>query len=205
MIAYLRGVLANRTPEGVVIDVHGVGYEVLVSFNTYQQLPPTGVEAALDIYTYVREDQLTLFGFGIQGEKRLFLQLITVPGIGPKMGLAILSGISPAELVTAVVAGNTTRLTRISGIGKRLAERIVVDLKDKLKGEVGLTEGAGSKVAARPVVPPDGREELVQALTVLGYRRTEIDHVLTKLPTDGPQTVEVLLRVALRELKPAGV
>lgn len=204
MIAHLRGVVANKASDVVVIDVHGVGYEVLVSFNTYQQLPPQGVETHLDIYTYVREDQLTLFGFGIQGEKRLFLQLITVPGIGPKLGLTILSGISPAELVTAVVSGNTTRLTKISGIGKRLAERIVVDLKDKLKAEVGMTEGAGQKAASR-AAPPEPRDELIQALTVLGYRRNEIDRVLTKLPSDGPQTVEALLRVALRELKPAGV
>src|SRR5580704_12395731 len=132
MIAFLRGRLLVKTPNRAIVECGGVGYEATISVATFSSLPPEGAEARLHIYTHVREDQIALFGFAEPNEKRLFEKLLTISGIGPKLAITVLSGIDTARLVTAIRAGDHATLTRIPGIGKKTAERVVLELKDKL-------------------------------------------------------------------------
>ncbi len=132
MIATLRGILAHKQPDRVVVDVHGVGYEVLVPARTCHRLPAAGEEVFLFIQTNVREDAITLYGFGEQEEKELFLLLNTVSGVGPKLALAILSGIGAGELCRAIGGRDMARLTALSGVGKKTAQRLCMELADKV-------------------------------------------------------------------------
>lgn len=132
MIAHLRGRLFLKTPNQAILDCGGVGYDVTISVATFSALPAEGAEAALHIHTHVREDQLALFGFAEAQEKRLFEKLLTISGIGPKLAITVLSGISADRLVAAIRSGDHGTLTRIPGIGKKTAERVVLELKDKL-------------------------------------------------------------------------
>ena len=204
MIASLRGKLAVRAPDGVVVDVGGVGYLVLLSLGTYHELPEVGTEITLQIHTYVREDQITLFGFGRPGERTLFLHLLEVSGVGPKMALNALSGMAPSELVAAVLGGNEKALQTISGVGKRTAQRIIVDLKDKLaKADLGFD----ISTSGVPITPSGGNPheaDLIQALLSLGYKKSEIDRVLPIAGDDPRQSLPDQIRLALRELAPAG-
>lgn len=201
MIASLRGIVAARSPSGVVIDVGGVGYLVQLSLSSLQALPPVGQQAQVEVHTHVREDTLALFGFAVPGEKAIFLHLCEISGIGPRMALTILSGISPQDLVAAVMGENAARLQKISGVGKRLAGRMIVELKDKLAKE-GLSFPGSD--AASPAPEPAGgvREDLTLALAGLGYSKGEIDAVLRRVLRDGERPVEELLRAALAELNP---
>ena len=132
MIAFLRGRLLTKTPNRAIVECGGVGYDATISVATFTSLPPEGAEARLHIYTHVREDQIALFGFAEPNEKRLFEKLLTISGIGPKLAITVLSGIDTSRLVTAIRAGDHATLTRIPGIGKKTAERVVLELKDKL-------------------------------------------------------------------------
>jgi holliday junction DNA helicase RuvA len=162
MIAHLTGVLREKTMEIIVLDVNGVGYEVFVPLTTLSQLPVEGERISLFIHTVVREDAITLFGFGTARERAAFRLLISVSGVGPKLGMAILS-IAADDLVRAISAGDLTRLTSIPGIGRKTAERLVLELKDKI-GKT-FTVPASSAEA-----PGEGEDDLVSALVNLGYK-----------------------------------
>ena len=166
MIAFLRGILLERTPNRVVLDVHGVGYELLIPVSTFQCLPAAGAEVALHAYTQAREDALQLFGFGTAREKAIFERLLSVSGVGPRMALAALSGLSVTELAAAIAASDLARLTAVPGIGKKTAERICVELRDKV------AEWAAAEAPAQPSAPlPAAAEEVLSALVNLGYAR----------------------------------
>ncbi|MEJ5366293.1 MAG: Holliday junction branch migration protein RuvA [Desulfosoma sp.] len=202
MIAHLEGRLRHKAPDHVIVDVHGVGYCVFVPLSTFYDLPEVGSTASLHVHTYVREDTLQLFGFGTMAEKEMFLHLIAVNGVGPKLALTILSGIQPDELHRVVLFQDRQRLQKIPGIGKKTAERILLELKDRLRLPAP---------EPPPTAPPefseedDGYADAYSALLNLGYRPAEASRALRKARgalaavTEKP-TLEQLLREALRVL-----
>ncbi len=200
MIAFLRGRLLEKHPNRLVVDVQGVGYDVQVPLSTFYDLAEPGAEVALRIHTHVREDQIALYGFATPLELDLFERLIGVSGIGPKIALAALSGIEPAELVRAVRTSDTPRLSSIPGIGKKTAERISLELRDKLPAPASAGAGRGAAPAAAP--DADRRADLLSALVNLGYARPAaekaIDAALGTAADDA--TFEQVLRQALRSL-----
>lgn len=163
MIAHLRGRLFAKQPGHAIVEAAGVGYEVIISIPTFTALPAEGAEVSLHIYTQVREDILALYGFLDLKEKRLFERLITVSGVGPKLAVTILSGLNPERTVNAIRAQDHATLTHIPGVGKKLAERLVVELKDKLE------DMAVAPVAVTSAGP--AAEDVLSALTNLGYQR----------------------------------
>ena len=178
MIAHLRGKLIARHPNQAIVETGGVGYDVTISVPTFSDLPPLGTEVALHIHTHVREDQLALYGFLRAEEKQLFEKLITVSGIGPKLAITILSGISVQDLGNAIRGNDLARLTKIPGIGRKTAERLVLELRDKLPA-------LGQQVA--PVVPALSpvQEDVVSALVNLGYQRVAAEKALAAVDKDG--------------------
>lgn len=196
MIAHLRGTLLEKHPNRLVVDVAGVGYDVSVPLSTFYGLGDSGSEIALRIHTHVREDALALYGFATTLEQDLFERLIGVSGIGPKLALAVLSGIEPAELVRAIERGDVARLTAIPGVGKKTSERIVLELKDRLP-RVQAQKGADRPAGDAPLM----RDDLLSALVNLGYHRPiaekAVDAAVTRAP-DG--SFEHTLKQALREL-----
>jgi Holliday junction DNA helicase RuvA len=198
VIAHLRGRILEKRPTRIVVDVAGVGYDVSVPLSTFYGLGESGDEIALRIHTHVREDTLALFGFGTPLEQALFERLIGISGIGPKVALAVLSGIEPSELLRAIERADLSRLTAIPGIGKKTAERIVLELKDRLSA-IALEPAAG---AVLDVDRPSAlRSDLLSALINLGYHRPlaekAVDAAITATP-DGD--FERTLKQALREL-----
>jgi Holliday junction DNA helicase RuvA len=170
MIAHLRGKLIHKEPGQAIVEAAGVGYDVVISVPTFTALPSTGAETSLHIHTQVSEDQIALFGFLDREEKRLFERLITVSGVGPKLAIKMLSGLSPERTVQAIRAQDHAQLTRIPGVGKKLAERLVVELKDKLDDfAVAPTPHA----VAGPAV-----DDVLSALTNLGYQRHAAEKVI---------------------------
>ncbi len=190
MIARLTGRIAEKHPPTVVVDVHGVGYELDVPMSTFYHLPATGAEVTLLTHLIVREDAHLLFGFGTDGERQVFRLLLKISGIGARTALALLSGMSVDELHVAVAAQDTARLTRIPGIGKKTAERLLLELKDKLAGGVSLPAGTAPGVVA-------GNDAL-NALVALGYNDKEARAALAKLAPD--LSVQDAIRQALRVL-----
>jgi holliday junction DNA helicase RuvA len=166
VIAHLRGQILSKSPNAVVVDCGGVGYELAISVTTYTEIGEVGAEARLHVHTHVREDALLLFGFAEVTEKRLFEKLLTISGIGPKLAITVLSGISAERLVGAIRGGDHATLTRIPGIGKKTAERVVLELKDKLDDLVGFTAATD----ARPSLGATA-EDVLSALVNLGYPR----------------------------------
>lgn len=201
MIASLRGKIAVREPDNLVIDVGGVGYLVHVSATSFHELPQVDETVTLQIHTHVREDQISLFGFVIQGEKQLYQMLTDVSGIGPKMALNILSGIAGPELVTAVLGGDSKRLQKISGVGKRIAERIVVELKDKF-AKRNIDFGNQVSIESLDIKPKNAQQidDLRNALGALGYTRTEVERVLPKVVKEPGASLQSMIRDALRLL-----
>jgi Holliday junction DNA helicase RuvA len=198
MIASLRGRLAEKQPNRVIVDVGGVGYDVAVPLSTYYKLGDPGADVALRVHTHVREDALALYGFSTALELQIFERLIGISGIGPKLALAVLSGIEVAELVRAVQAGDVGRLTAIPGIGRKTAERIGLELKDKLtKGILDEAAAGGEAGAAAGGL----RQDLLSALLNLGYHRPlaekAVEGALAR--TESP-AFEAVLKQALREL-----
>jgi Holliday junction DNA helicase RuvA len=192
MIAHLSGSLSSKAPEEVVIDVAGVGFQVIVSLHTFYRLPEPGQPVRLLTYTHVREDSLQLFGFGDTGERALFLLLIGVAGVGPKLGINILSGMPAEELVEALDAGDVARLVSIPGVGKKTAERLVLELREKMSLHKARAGGA-----ARPA----GVEgEAVSALLNLGYRRADAERAVKAAAVAAGADLEKLIRDALRRL-----
>jgi Holliday junction DNA helicase RuvA len=163
MIAHLRGRLLSKQPQQVIVEAAGVGYDVAISVSTYTSLPAEGAEVSLHVHTQVREDTLALYGFLDRNEKRIFERLITVSGVGPKLAITIQSGLPSDRLVAALRAQDHATLTRIPGVGKKLAERLVVELKDKLED---MAVAAPAMAAAGPAA-----EDVLSALVNLGYQR----------------------------------
>lgn len=163
MIAHLRGKLIDKQPGQIIVEAAGVGYDVTISVPTFTALPSVGAEAALHIYTQVSDDAITLFGFYDREEKRLFERLITVSGVGPKLAIKMLSGLEPERAVQAIKSQDHAQLTRIPGVGKKLAERLVVELKDKLEDFAVAPTRSAVKGAAV--------EDVLSALVNLGYQR----------------------------------
>lgn len=195
MIARLSGTLLEKGPDRVLLDVDGVGYLVFVSFQTYQELPVAGERAALLTYTHVREDALSLFGFSSPREKKLFEMLIAVSGVGPKLALTLLSGIPLDDLISALAGGDARRLTAVPGIGRKTAERLALELKEK-----------AGKLFAAPRAASAGvdREDVVSALVNFGYKKSEADRVVDSLTRGGaPPDFAGFLKAALAALSGA--
>ena len=196
MIAQLRGRLLEKQPHRVIVDVNGVGYDVHVPLSTFFDMTERGSEITLRIYTHVREDALLLYGFATPLELQLFERLISVSGIGPKLALAVLSGIEPNELVAAIRTSNVARLTGIPGIGKKIAERIGLELKDKMASFVPAEAALAPAAAGHEAL----RTDLLSALMNLGYHRPLAERAVDlALKADGG-SFESTLRRALREL-----
>jgi holliday junction DNA helicase RuvA len=197
MIAHLRGKLLEKHPNRVIIDVQGVGYDVHVPLSTFYEMADPGGDIALRVHTHVREDALTLFGFATLLELQIFERLISVSGIGPKLALAVLSGIETNELVAAIRQANVARLTAIPGIGKKTAERIGLELKDKMAAFLPAEREPSAEVLASETL----RTDVLSALMNLGYHRPlaerAADAALVTVPR-GP--FENTLKYALREL-----
>jgi Holliday junction DNA helicase RuvA len=195
VIAHLAGTLLEKQVQRLVVDVGGVGYDVIVPLSTFYAAGDPGARVALRIHTHVREDALQLFGFATVLELALFERLIAVSGIGPKVALAVLSGIEPADLVRAIKSADVARLTRIPGVGKKTAERLVLELKDRLPPV--------AEPEAAPAASPEGelRDDLLSALANLGYQRAGVEKTVDKvLRTLETRTFEDQLRAILREL-----
>ncbi len=167
MIAHLRGQILSKTPSAVVLECAGVGYELAISVATYTEIGQAGAQTALHVHTHVREDALLLFGFKELPEKRLFEKLLTISGIGPKLAITVLSGISAERLVGAIRGGDHGTLTKIPGIGKKTAERVVLELKDKLDDMTGYAPATEAAVPTLGAVA----EDVLSALVNLGYPR----------------------------------
>ncbi|MBC7924788.1 MAG: Holliday junction branch migration protein RuvA [Bryobacteraceae bacterium] len=194
MISFLRGSLLEKTPASVILDVGGVGYELSISVPTYTHLPDPGVEVRLRVHTHVREDALSLFGFLTAEEKTLFEKLISVSGIGPKLAMAVLSGLSSGDLVTAIRGGQTDRLVRIPGVGKKTADRIVLELRDKLEGMGGVVTPSAPKA----VVLSELETDVLSALINLGCQRPAAEVAIRKASTAGAgPEFETLFRKSL--------
>lgn len=195
MIAHLRGRIVEKQPNRIVVDVNGVGYDVSVPLSTFYGLGESGAEIALRIHTHVREDALLLYGFSTRLEQDLFERLISVSGIGPKVALAVLSGIEPSGLISAIHHADLGRLTAIPGVGKKTAERIVLELKDRLPQGAHTPAPEGS--AASPSVL---RDDVLSALVNLGYHRPLAEKAVDAAIKVKAGDFEGTLRQALREL-----
>jgi Holliday junction DNA helicase RuvA len=196
VIARLAGTLLEKGEDGAVVDVHGVGYLVHLSAATVLALPPRGEPVALRVITHVREDALDLFGFLTEEEESVFRALVEVKGVGPRAAQKILSGIPPRDLAQAVAHGDVARLTKVPGVGKKTAERLVVELKDKL---LALANAAGPRPAAAAGGP---LEQLAVALVNLGYKPAQAEQVVERLRGDAEgKALDVLLREALKAMR----
>ena len=191
MIAHLRGRLIAKHPNQAIVEAGGVGYDVNISVPTFSELPALGAEVAFHVHTQVREDSIALFGFLRPAEKQLFERLISVSGIGPKLAITILSGMAADEMVGAIRGNDVARLTRIPGIGKKTAERMVLELRDKL-------QDFGAAPVAAPASPIE--EDVLSALVNLGYQRPAAERALAKVSNGNRQSFEALFRETLAAL-----
>lgn len=195
MIAQISGTLAHKLPGEIIVDVGGVGYQVFIPLNVFYRLPEVGDSVRLYIHTHLREDALQLFGFRAAEEKQVFLLLNSVSGIGPKLAVNILSGIPAEELVEAVKEGNQVRLVSIPGVGKKLAERLIVELRDKF---------AALQPSASADAVQNGEAQLIQdavsALVNLGYKKAEVEKNVREMTENGKRTLEELIKEVLRRM-----
>lgn len=200
MIALITGRLAQKEPTQVIIDVGGVGYELTIPVSTYYELAEPGSEVSLRVHTHVREDALQLFGFRTEAEKRLFLLLTSVSGIGPRLAITILSGMGTDDLIRAITNSDLPRLTGIPGIGKKTAERLLVELKEKMQG-LAMSQSLAASGRPSPTGQTPLSDDLVSALTNLGYAGNVAEKAaataLAALPEGGFSQV---LKLALRQL-----
>ncbi len=197
MIAHLSGTLSHKSPVYILVDVHGVGFQVFIPLSTYYKLPESGAPVALHIHTHLREEALRLFGFLTEEEQMLFEKLITISKVGPKLALAILSGLSPQELMSAVLENNVTRLSSIPGVGRKTAERLALELRDKLSDltvEFAQITGPAGKVGLL--------DDALSALINLGYRRAEAEKALKSIWEKNGKEIplETLIKESLNEL-----
>jgi Holliday junction DNA helicase RuvA len=195
VIAHITGTLAHKVPGEVIVDVGGVGYQVFIPLNVFYRLPEVGGPVSLYVHTHLREDALQLFGFHRLAEKQVFLLLNGVAGIGPKLAVNILSGIPADELSRAIKDGDQIRLLSIPGVGKKLAERMIVELRDKF--------ALFQAEASAPVAGENGSElmqDAVSALVNLGYRKAEVEKSLRDIIQSGKQTLEEVIKESLRRM-----
>jgi len=194
VIGRLTGTLVESKPDRVLLDVHGVGYELSIPLGTFSTLPPTGERVTLQVKTHMREDAIQLFGFATAQEKYVFERLLSVSGIGPRVALTVLSGLPLPELVSSIATSNAKRLTSIPGIGKKLAERLALELKEKM-AEFG-------KVSPREELPrTTAAEDAIGALLNLGYKQTQAEAaVVAAAKAVSPEDLNALLQAALKSL-----
>ena len=202
LIAQLTGKLAHKQPNSIIIDVGGVGYEVTVPLSTFYELGEPGSDVSLRIHTNVREDAIQLFGFRTTREKELFLRLTSVTGIGPKLAITMLSGMAANELISAIRNNDLARLTGIPGVGRKTAERVVVELREKL---AKMTFEAGELEAASPPAARGGveavRDDTVAALLALGYPKAVAEKAVERaMSEEGDGSIEAVLKRALRRM-----
>jgi Holliday junction DNA helicase RuvA len=192
MIAHLRGRLLTKEPNRAIVEAAGVGYELAISIPTYSELPNAGAEVSLHVHTHVREDAIALFGFLRADEKRLFERLISVSGIGPKLAITILSGMSAEFLVAAIKGNDVAALTKVPGIGKKTAERMVLELRDKL-----------TAFAAAPAKPPASavEDDVLSALTNLGYQQQAAEKAIAAAAGSEKASFEALFKAAMAQLR----
>ena len=205
MIAHLSGTLLSKQPNSVILDVAGVGYEVTIPVSTFYDLEDAGSNVQLRIYTHVREDALQLYGFKTARERELFLRLISVSGIGPRLGITLLSGMSADEMIASIRTNNLARLTLIPGVGRKTAERLVMELRDKVASlsSAELEEELGAKTeTGAPVLTEDSmRGDVLSALLNLGYQRNAAEKALKQAAGEGTEmSVQKLLRRSLQLL-----
>jgi len=197
MIALLTGIIAHKGPDTVIMDVGGVGYRVQIPFSTYFDLPDEGGKITLHIHTNVKEDAINLYGFRSAAEKSFFQLLLTVSGVGPKLARDILSNCQVEDLASALVRGDIARLSSIPGIGKKTAERLVLELKDKVaKLDITLQ----SKTCPATVASNGIRDDVASALVNLGYKELQVNKVLNDLVAPDGSSMETVLKLALKQL-----
>lgn len=202
MIAWLEGILREKAPTRIVLDVHGVGYELLVPLSTSETLPELGKTVSLLVHTSVREDAIVLFGFASELERELFHLLLKASRVGPRLAQTILSGMEPARLLATLRDADVKGLRRVPGVGPKLAERIAVELRDdagKLAGRIAVDRPSAHPAAIDAVEP---EEELLSALVNLGYPRSQAERVVASALAEAPAgaRIEALIRIALRRL-----
>jgi len=203
MIAHLSGTLLSKHATSVIVDVAGVGYEVTIPLSTFYDLEDAGAPVQLRIYTHVREDTLQLFGFKTARERELFLKIITVSGIGPKLGITLLSGMSADELIASIRTNNLARLTLIPGIGRKTAERLIMELRERVAelSSAQLEEELGAKTDVTEQTEDTVRSDALSALLNLGYQRSAAEKAIdAALGEGGDLTVESILRRSLKKL-----
>lgn len=202
MIAQLTGKLVLKQPNSVIIDVGGVGYDVTIPVSTFYELGEPGADVSLRIHTHVREDALQLFGFWTVREKELFLKLTSVSGVGPKLAITMLSGMPAAELINAITTDDHARLTSIPGVGRKTAERVVVELRDKL-AVISLEAREAERAASRELPTGEAavRDDTISALMALGYPKAIAERAVSfALREEGDRNIEAVLKRALRRL-----
>jgi Holliday junction DNA helicase RuvA len=199
MIALLRGELAYKSVDHVIVDTGGVGYRLFIPLSTFYALPDTG-EVRLLVHTHVREDALLLFGFFTAAEREMFTTLIGISGIGPKLALNILSHIPVPELQVAILAGDIKRLSALPGIGKKTAERLILELRDKIGTVTGLSAGQAQLAPKSGRAPADSLADVLSALVNLGYKDTQARKVLETMEVTAEASMEVILKGALKIL-----
>ena len=197
MIARLRGILAAKHPPSLLLDVGGVGYEVEAPMSTFYQLPETGSEVVLITHMVVREDAQLLYGFASEEERRLFHHLLRISGVGAKMALAILSGMSVADFARSVREGDCAALVRLPGIGRKTAERLLVEMRDRIEGEHFAASSSGTSPLAAGSEVADPVSDAVSALISLGYKPQEASRMVSAVESEGAGS-ETLIRAALQ-------
>ena len=205
MIAHLSGTLLSKQATSVIVDVGGVGYELAIPLSTFYDLGEIGEAVQLRVYTHVREDALQLYGFKTARERELFLQLISVNGVGPALAIKLLSGMNADEMIASIRTNNLVRLVAIPGVGRKTAERLVVDLRDKIAAlsSPALEEEFAAKaaVAGAPTTTEAMRNDAMSALANLGYQRAAVEKAVKNAVDEGGElSVEVILRRSLRSL-----
>lgn len=199
MIGQIRGLILEKQPPQLVVDVHGVGYEIDAPMSTFYQLPDVGQEVSLFTHLVVREDAQLLYGFYTREERLLFKTLLKVNGVGPRLALTVLSGISAEQFVHCILNNDTASLVRLPGVGKKTAERLVIEMRDKLSDwyQTPVQEGAQVRIEKSP--RHSMLQDAISALVALGYKAPEANRMVTKID-DGNATSEELIRRALREM-----
>jgi Holliday junction DNA helicase RuvA len=203
MIAHLSGTLLSKQATSVIVDVGGVGYEVSIPLSTFYDLEDLGSTVQLRIYTHVREDAILLYGFKTARERELFLKIISVSGIGPKLGITLLSGMSADEMIASIRTNNLARLTLIPGVGKKTAERLIMELREKVAdlSSAQLEEELGAKPEVTELTEDTVRADALSALLNLGYQRSAAEKAIdAALGEGGDVTVESILRRSLKKL-----
>lgn len=197
MIAYLKGKIHSKTPEQLIVDVHDVGYQLEISTQTFEELPAEGEDVQLLVYHHITDNDQRLFGFSNQNEKDLFELLITVKGVGPKLGLTILSGLPAEEITGAIVQKDKAALSQITGIGKKTAERMILELKDKISEMVDVTYAKSSSGISHNL-----KEEAISALQSLGFKKRDSEEAVALAAKDGEAdgNVQDLVKRALSQL-----